>query len=47
MNWSLNSRDHAAKGDLTVHVEPDYEYDTEVNDELAGKEQVVDLIKEE
>lgn len=47
LNWSLNSRDHAAKGDLTVHVEPDYEYDTEVNDELAGNEQVVDLIKEE
>lgn len=47
LNWSLNSRDHAARGVLTVHVEPDYEYDTEVNDELAGNEQVVDLIKEE
>lgn len=46
LNWSLSSRDHAAKGVLTVHVEPDYEYDTEVNDELAGKERVVDLIKE-
>ena len=47
LQWSLSSRTFPAEGSLLVHVEPDYEYDTEVNDELAGKEQVVDLIKEE
>lgn len=47
LQWSLSSRTFPAEGSLLVHVEPDYEYDTEVNDELAGTEQVVDLIKEE
>lgn len=47
LQWSLRSRTFPAEGSLLVHVEPDYEYDTEVNDELAGNEQVVDLIKEE
>lgn len=46
LQWSLSSRTFPAEGSLLVHVEPDYEYDTEVNDELAGTEQVVDFIKE-
>lgn len=47
LQWSLSSRTFQTEGNLLVHVEPDYEYDTEINDELAGTEQVVDLIKEE
>lgn len=47
LQWSLSSRTFPAEGSLLVHVEPDYAPDMVVNNDLAGTEQVVDLIKEE
>ena len=46
LQWSLSSRTFQTEGNLLVHVEPDYVPDMVENDELAGTEQVVDLIKE-
>ena len=43
LQWSLNSRSFSDNGELTIHVEPEYEYETIENDELAGTERVVDL----
>lgn len=45
--WTLNSRSFEDNGKLIVHVEPEYEYDSEENDKLAGTEQVIDLVVEE
>ena len=47
LQWSLSSRTYQTEGSLLVHVEPDYVPDVVVNDELAGTEDGVDLIKEE
>lgn len=47
LQWSLSSRTFQTEGNLLVHVEPDYVPDMVENYELAGTEQVVDLIKEE
>lgn len=41
--WRLSSRSYRDSGELTVHVKPEYEYDTVENDKLAGTERVVDL----
>lgn len=41
--WELSSRSFKSNGELTINVEPEYEYDTFENDELAGTETVVDL----
>ena len=41
--WELSSRSHQDGGELVIHVEPEYEYDSLVSDELAGKEKVEDL----
>ena len=43
LQWSLISRSFPDNGELTIHVEPEYEYETIENDELAGTERVVDL----
>lgn len=41
--WELSSRSFKSNGELTINVEPEYEYDAFENDELAGTETVVDL----
>ena len=41
--WSLGSRTYQDRGELTINVEPEYEYYTVENDELAGTEKVVDF----
>lgn len=46
LHWSLNSRQHQADGEVTLNIEPDYEYETVVNDKLAHTEQVEDCVKE-
>ncbi len=43
LSWTLRSRTFADNGVLIVHVDPDYEYDSYENDELAGTEKVIDL----
>lgn len=43
LQWSLISRSFPDNGELTIHVKPEYEYETIENDELAGTERVVDL----
>lgn len=40
--WELGSRTYRANGVLTIHVEPEYEYDTIENDDMAGTEKVID-----
>lgn len=45
LQWSLNSRQYQTEGELTLHVEPVYEYETVVNDNLAYTEEVVDCVK--
>lgn len=40
--WELGSRTYQANGVLTIHVEPEYEYDTIENDDLAGTEKIID-----
>lgn len=47
LRWSLNSRQHQAEGELTIHVEPEYECDTVENDELSGTEKVEDCLSKE
>lgn len=47
LQWSLNSRQHQAVGELIFHVKPEYEYETIENDKLAHTEEVVDFLKEE
>ena len=44
LQWSLNSRQFQLKGELTVHIEPDYEYETVEVNELAYTEKVEDLL---
>lgn len=46
LQWMLNSRQHQAEGELTLQVEPDYEYETVVNDKLAHTEKVEDCVKD-
>lgn len=41
--WELSSRSFKSNGELIINVEPEYEYDTFENEELAGTETVVDL----
>lgn len=43
LQWCLSSRSFPDNGELTIHVEPEYEYDTIENDELSGTERVIDL----
>lgn len=43
LNWELSSRSFKSNGELTINVEPEYEYDAFENDELSGTETVVDL----
>ena len=47
LEWTLSSRSFQCEGMLTVHVEPDYEYASVENDELAGTERVEDYKEKE
>ena len=47
LQWCLSSRSFLDKGELTMHVEPEYEYETIENDELSGTERVIDLEESE
>ena len=47
LQWSLRSRSFADNGELTIHVVPEYEYDTLESNEFAGTERVIDLEKPE
>ena len=46
LHWTLSSRTLQDEGIRTIHVEPDYEYETIENDNLAGTEKVIDYIIE-
>ena len=46
LHWTLSSRTLQDEGILTIHVEPEFEYDTIENDNLAGTEKVIDYIIE-
>lgn len=41
--WELSSRTHQDAGELLIHVESEYEYDSYENEELAGQEKIEDL----
>lgn len=41
--WEMSSRSFKDNGELIINVEPEYEYDTIENDELAGTDKVVDF----
>lgn len=43
LEWKLSSRTYQCSGELTIKVEPEYEYDTAESDEKAGTERVVDV----
>lgn len=43
LHWELSSRTFQYRGDLTVHVKPEYEDNYIENDELAGSEKVEDM----
>lgn len=40
--WSLSSRTYRTEGQLTIHIEPEYENESLENDEMAGTESVED-----
>lgn len=46
LHWTLSSRHYAEKGELTIHVNPEYEHDTKENDDLAGTENFEDWVVE-
>ena len=41
--WELSSRSFENNGELTINVEPEYDYNTYENNQLAGTEKIVDL----
>lgn len=45
LEWTLSSRSFRCERVLTVHVEPDNEYVSVENEELAGTERVEDIKK--
>lgn len=47
LNWTLSSRTYQTQGVLKVAVEPEYEYISVENDELAGTERVEDYKESE
>lgn len=46
LHWKLSSRQHAEEGKFTIHVNPEYEYDTREDDDLLGTESVEDCVEE-
>lgn len=46
LHWKLSSRHYSQEGDIVVHVNPEYEYDTRENDALAGTESLEDCVEE-
>lgn len=46
LHWKLSSRQHAEEGEFTIHVNPEYEYDTREDDDLLGTESFEDCVEE-
>lgn len=46
LHWKLSSRRYSQEGDIVVHVNPEYEYDTREDDDLLGTESVEDCVEE-
>lgn len=47
LEWKVSSRTYQGHGELVVHVEPKYEYETIENNHLAGTERVEDYKESE
>ena len=46
LHWKLSSRHYSQEGDIVVHVNPEYEYDTREDDDLTGTESVENCVEE-